>query len=154
MEPKDGTPVSNPYATKGRKRVKELKPLDNGSPKKPRNFSSGPSFTANIRLTAAGIELIWFERFQGQDAFSHQIYKDIYSDHCTWATEQGLIAAASWRTSKDDRAPVLNTRASAAGEVYPRRYYIRVLDQESTVESRRTILELCCDVRYVVKILI
>jgi hypothetical protein len=100
-----------------------------------------------IALTMANIELIWCDEYEGQDAFTHPIYDHIVN-RSKWMIDNNFIDFYAWRKHKEDNTIVYNTTASKVGQsVFPRRYYVRVVDPgESTTESRYNILVKCVEV--------
>ena len=100
-----------------------------------------------ITLTKANIELIWCEEYEGQDAFTHPIYEHI-KNRSPWMMRNRFIAFYSWRQSRDFNFKVLNATPPKIGQSpYPRRYYLRIVDDnESTPESRRKVLLECVNV--------
>lgn len=99
-----------------------------------------------IVLTLPNIELIWCEENEGQDAYTHPIYEQI-KNRTDWMTENKFFAIHSWRRSREDNSVVYNNARVGQGS-YPRRYYLRIVDDnESTPETRNDILQKCAMVR-------
>jgi hypothetical protein len=91
-------------------------------------------------LTACGIELIWSEEYVGQDAFMNSLSKDI-EEKVQWTKEEGLFMAVSMRDGKSSNNIVQNIRMAKDGTKYPRRYFCRAVDiNSSSAESRRAFL--------------
>lgn len=101
-----------------------------------------------ITLTKANVELIWCEEYEGQDAYTHPIYDNIVT-RSKWMTDNRFVGFYSWRTSKESNSIKYNAAATKAGQtVYPRRYYLRIVDtDESTTHSRYSVLMECVKVR-------
>ena len=101
-----------------------------------------------IVLTKPNRELIWCEENKRQDAFTHQIYCQIMN-RTAWMTRHPFFAIHSWRTILQDNSVLYNTTPNRVGQYsYPRRYYLRIMDNnESTHHSRNSILQECVTVR-------
>jgi hypothetical protein len=105
-------------------------------------------FCFYITLTKANIELIWCEEYEGQDAFTHPIYEHI-KNRSSWMMRNRFIGIYPWRQNRDLNFKVLNVTQTKIGQpAYPRRYYLRIVDDddESTPESRRKLLLECVNV--------
>ena len=100
-----------------------------------------------IALTKPNIELIWCEEYPGQDAYTHPMYDQILN-RTKWMSDNHFIGFFSRRTSKSTNTILYNEAAAKPGQtIYPRRYYLRIVDSnESTIQSRHAVLKECVEV--------
>ena len=105
------------------------------------------SYQFYIMLTKPNVELIWCEEYAGQDAYTHPIYEHIMN-RTTWMKRFKFVASYSWRESKNADNALYNVVPSRQNNtLYPRRYYMRIVDEnESTTQSRYDILLECMNV--------
>ena len=108
-----------------------------------------------IVLTKANIELIWCEENPYQDAYTHPLYEHI-QNRTQWMIRNRFIAVHSWRAKDNSGGVEFNATSNKVGQApYPRRYYLRIVDDnESTNSTRRTILDECAKVRILFIILL
>jgi hypothetical protein len=100
-----------------------------------------------ITLTMPSIELIWCDEYEGQDAYTHPIYEQILN-RTQWMKDNHFAGIYSRRASRSVDSITYNKTPPKSGQTcYPRRYYLRIVDPNtSTVDSRRAILEKCVQV--------
>lgn len=99
-----------------------------------------------IALTRPNIELIWCDDYIGQDAYTYPILKEII-DNSDWAKDNKFAASYSFRESRESNTLLFNVTPAKNNTLYPRRYFIRFVDEnESTKQSRYQILEKCVNV--------
>jgi hypothetical protein len=101
-----------------------------------------------IVLTRPNIELIWCEEHDGLDGYTHPIYVEI-KNRTAWMVRNRFFACHSWRCNRDDDSVVYNVTPNRVGQSsYPRRYFLRIMDNnESTHQTRYNILKECAMVR-------
>ena len=101
----------------------------------------------SIISSAAGIELIYCDLYPGQDAYTNQIRVAIIEKK-DFVLQEGIFHFCSMRKSKEEDTYLLNKKPGKGGTYCPRRYYIRMVENNSSSDSRYAMLEKCSKVSH------
>ena len=94
-----------------------------------------------ILLTAADIELIWCDAYEGQDALMNDLRMAIVDKKKHVVCKLGLITSCSMHVGKDNNTVILNrTPSKQDHQHYPCWYYVHLVEGESMSETHKQFL--------------
>lgn len=120
-----------------KKCAKRKSPLQNVSPpvKKERSDDNTVQMTLYSKQIVGNLELIWCERDAQQDGFTQPLATDLLSNNPRSFTSRHKIFMYGSRRMNQYGGVQLNRDTT-----YPRRYYVRLLEEHETEDERLSIL--------------
>ena len=91
-----------------------------------------------MALRGLEFEILWVEKSPGTDGFIHHLTKEI--DENQFMREEGLLQSVRRRQNSETDDIATNLR-----DGYPRKLIVRLVDQGSTPDTRRDILQQLAD---------
>ena len=131
--------LKNPSSSK---RASPRKNVPPPAKKERRDDDNFVHMTLYSKRIEANLELIWCERDPGQDGYTQPLATDLQSEDPNSLTSRYNIFMYGSRRMNERGGVQLNRDTD-----YPRRYYVRVVDETETRINRLSVMQEICRVR-------